>query len=1130
MTDIGSIKAKVELDSSRYSQSIKKIKNETKDVSRSAEKAKRSFNDLDTALSSLGAGATFVGLTAAIKATVNEATKLQMSMQGLIEVSKSLGKDVDAVTQAAQDMASKGFMTATESAEAYKNAMSMGLELNEATKLINALGDAAAYNRESHLGWGEAVVQAMRGIRQQESSLTDAAGVTTNLSIMYDRYAKQIGKSAAKLTEAEKVQAAYNGMLKDAALFAGNAESAMDGYQGSQARFNASIRESKAELGEAFLPILAETMEELTPIITQFAKWADENEDMVVKLTGTTLAVTGLVSVLTGLAFAFNTLRAAAIPLMGIMGPAGWLIVGLSVLVPTVLEASGAFDDLTGATERNAQKARDLASEFDELKVSLDNQKLSEDEAIEAKRRMVEIMQELNNVSPGVVADYKNQTLAINDMTRALELNRQAREMNFRAMTGDDTQTEGEKRSQNYLKNGLGLSESEKDKMRKYLGEVEEKEAKKNQLLSELDELEKSMGGGVKPKNPYNSSNANSSSSNNSNSSSSSSTYSKSPEQIATQRLNTEMRVLNHKRRMNEITDKQFLDSLKKKLDAYGKYSDLRMQLEEQILDTEQKIAQETAEAKAQSAEEKYQASSNWIKEETRRMELAGKTEKEITEMRLAAYGRMKSKYGDMAQHQATIDQNLHSERMKLIRIEEQAQEEALRAHEERLGEITESTLDSISEREKSELKSIRNRKEAELDSIEEREEAELDSLDNKLERTKEYYDDSIQSARDRKDRELRLIEEQERAELDSLSKRKEEIEGFYDDKIDDINEEERVKERKELLEEFEKYRLATSKDGRKKYEELQDRLAHMDREEQIRNLREEKDEQLRQLRDKESNVKDYYDEKEREIKDSFDYQIRKLQDEKDAEVKQLKERRDNLRDYYDDRQEQVKNHYDNMYDSTREHYSELKEAVKEYTEDTAEMEMLLQDDRITFFKQGNSTILSDIESFVKQYNAEIDKIKDKKTGVPKTGGGSSSGGSGSVPSGYDSKEDYVNDDNWHKGKTGQDYRDAFKERVERLKEIGVFHSGGVVGQSNFAMGDRLLPNEVVSILQKGEYVFQPRQLNDLLGAANSGTTNNYYAPLIQSGDTHLEDEADVSTYWRERELAAQRLMSGGER
>ena len=52
---------------------------------------------------------------------------------------------------------------------------------------------------------------------------------------MYEDYAKSIGKSIDALTQAEKVQAVYNGIMDEAAMFTGTAEEMASGYQGQQA-------------------------------------------------------------------------------------------------------------------------------------------------------------------------------------------------------------------------------------------------------------------------------------------------------------------------------------------------------------------------------------------------------------------------------------------------------------------------------------------------------------------------------------------------------------------------------------------------------------------------------------------------------------------------------------------------------------------------------------------------------------------------------------------------------------------------------------------------------------------------------------------------------------------------------
>jgi hypothetical protein len=44
-----------------------------------------------------------------------------------------------------------------------------------------------------------------------------------------------------------------------------------------------------------------------------------------------------------------------------------------------------------------------------------------------------------------------------------------------------------------------------------------------------------------------------------------------------------------------------------------------------------------------------------------------------------------------------------------------------------------------------------------------------------------------------------------------------------------------------------------------------------------------------------------------------------------------------------------------------------------------------------------------------------------------------------------------------------------------------VYHTGGIAGVGNFASGTDLKSNELQSILQMGEYIFQPDQLKSLM-------------------------------------------------
>nr|DAL11251.1 MAG TPA_asm: MAEBL protein [Caudoviricetes sp.] len=109
----------------------------------------------------------------------------------------------------------------------------------------------------------------------ENSVLSDAAGVQKNISKMYEDYAHSIGKSTDALTQAEKAQAVYNGIMEEAGMFAGSATEMASGYQGVQAQLNATNLELSRTIGESMIPSLTQynTLQlQLTKGITEFIK------------------------------------------------------------------------------------------------------------------------------------------------------------------------------------------------------------------------------------------------------------------------------------------------------------------------------------------------------------------------------------------------------------------------------------------------------------------------------------------------------------------------------------------------------------------------------------------------------------------------------------------------------------------------------------------------------------------------------------------------------------------------------------------------------------------------------------------------------------------------------------------
>jgi hypothetical protein len=264
-----------------------------------------------SSLDALGAGAALGGMVQTVNSLANEAAGLNQAYSTLAETSKILNVDVNESTGLADKLSERWGLSRSALADTIKTYLQAGLTLQQTEEIITATADASAYNRDASLSWEKAIQQVAQGVKSGNSGLIEAAGITQNLSAIQDQYAQTIGTTAGKLTESQKTQAAFNGILESGALFAGNADSAMTGFSGAQATFNQTIQTARTELGEAFMPVLQSVLETITPLISAFAKWADGNKELVAGIGGAAIAFTGFIALVGVLATAFVALNAA---------------------------------------------------------------------------------------------------------------------------------------------------------------------------------------------------------------------------------------------------------------------------------------------------------------------------------------------------------------------------------------------------------------------------------------------------------------------------------------------------------------------------------------------------------------------------------------------------------------------------------------------------------------------------------------------------------------------------------------------------------------------------------------------------------------------------------------------------
>lgn len=241
-------------DLGRASVAVKQRIAELNDELKGTSKETQGFASQVKGLFALGA--IFYGIRRGINASEAAIISQNSAMMGLSSVAKHAGISVKDTLAAGLSLSADGMMSNTEAAKALKNLLARGFGLNEAIQIINRFRDSAAFGRQASLNFGEAVVSATEGIKNENSILVDNAGVTKNVSVMWKEYSAQIGVSVNSLSIAQKRQAELNGILKETEGQLGNAAQASRGLQGAQARMAKSAMDAKAAFGSALTPAL----------------------------------------------------------------------------------------------------------------------------------------------------------------------------------------------------------------------------------------------------------------------------------------------------------------------------------------------------------------------------------------------------------------------------------------------------------------------------------------------------------------------------------------------------------------------------------------------------------------------------------------------------------------------------------------------------------------------------------------------------------------------------------------------------------------------------------------------------------------------------------------------------------
>lgn len=250
----------------------------------------------------------------------------------------------------------------------------------------------------------------------ENSVLSDAAGVQKNIAKMYEDYAKKVGKSTDSLTQAEKAQAVYNGIMDEAAMFTGTAAEMASGYQGQQAQLNATNLELSRTVGESMIPILTQYSSlqlSITKGLTEFTSSHKSATSGIITFTTTILAMIVVLTTAKKAYTAYKTEAAAAemttkaFTASLIANPVTLIAVGIASVVAglTVFDTKmqESIDKMQEATEKTntlieAMQNFNKNGQFNESEKSTVEQEKNEAQAIidiyEEKNKKIEELEQ----------------------------------------------------------------------------------------------------------------------------------------------------------------------------------------------------------------------------------------------------------------------------------------------------------------------------------------------------------------------------------------------------------------------------------------------------------------------------------------------------------------------------------------------------------------------------------------------------------------------------------------------------------------------------------------------------------------------------------------------------------------
>lgn len=414
-TKVGELSINLKIRLEELEKGLETAKKKLQSIEEENKKVQNSNKGLESSYIAVSAVAvtSLLKIGGVIKDCINEYKEYTQAMSSLQNVSEFTGTSMNDFASIMNKFSA--YMTKADMATTIKNFSLMGMTVKQTEQMMEALTNSAIRNRNANYTTSEAVRVASEGYRQGLSTLSDSAGVTENLSVQLDIYAKSMGKTASQLTEAEKNQAYLNRTMIAAEPFASAMSDYMDTLAGKQGQYSQAMRETQVAYTEALEPVLSGITTIGTEVLNVTGQFIKDHPTLTAGVTsfGTTLAgvTVALVALTTAkkayaTATGVATMSTKAFTTALLANPLTWITVGIAATISGITMLCSAIREneeaqlkLNEATERY-DKIKNNAYDYKDSNLSqLEADKEAIEEQIKLKEKQIEIQKQINEIN-----------------------------------------------------------------------------------------------------------------------------------------------------------------------------------------------------------------------------------------------------------------------------------------------------------------------------------------------------------------------------------------------------------------------------------------------------------------------------------------------------------------------------------------------------------------------------------------------------------------------------------------------------------------------------------------------------------------------------------------------------------